>query len=97
MVNNTAFGTKKFVSYIQLSEILESVEYQHFNGINIRYIQTEQSERLWLTVDGKELRGTNDSGRADAGGSGQKRGENLVIEDFGSQMAGFYLVYKDIN
>ncbi len=92
-----AHPSKQSISDAQLRRVLAGVDYQSYNQLNQAYFGVSLSEsapvvanlpRKWQAIDGKELRGTID------GGSGQKRGENVVRmvshTDSQSEIIGFY-------
>jgi len=95
MVKDTGYKAHRYISYVQLGRILDSLDYEVFNKLNDAYFEVniEQTADDWYAVDGKELRGNIDAV------SGEKRGENIVKsvshQDFNSQVIGFYHGSKD--
>jgi len=87
--------SKKCISRIQLSRVLEDTDFEEFNRLTERFFgfAVSQSEQQWIAIDGKELRGSIDSA------SGDKRGESAVIVTEHSSreniIVGYYTATKE--
>lgn len=91
----TGSGSKKCISRVQLTRILEDADYSRFNLITERFFGFAVFSEMdrWRALDGKELRGSIDSA------SGDKRGESVVLETHHnnkeSSVIGYYSATKD--
>ncbi len=78
----------KCISRVQLSRILNTLDYVCFNNVTAEYFDCEITSDNWKAIDGKELRGSID------GVNGYKRGESIVLsvdhETKTSQVLGYY-------
>lgn len=86
-------NSKVCVSRVQLSRILNSLDYECFNKITKEYFDYKITKDNWKAIDGKELRGSID------GVSGDKRGESVVLsvdhDTKISQVLGYYSGKKE--
>jgi predicted transposase YbfD/YdcC len=91
--NKLDSGSKKCISRVQLSRILNTLDYECFNKITANYFDHKITKDNWKAIDGKELRGSID------GVSGDKRGESIVLSVEHttkiSQVLGYYSGKKE--
>jgi len=80
--------SEKCISRVQLTRILNTLDYVCFNNVTAEYFDCEITSDKWKAIDGKELRGSID------GVNGYKRGESIVLsvdhETKTSQVLGYY-------
>jgi predicted transposase YbfD/YdcC len=85
--------SKQCISRVQLSRILNNLDYECFNKLTEEYFNYKIPKENWKAIDGKELRGSID------GVSGDKRGESIVLsvdhETRTSQVLGYYSGLKE--